>query len=288
MGPVAGPPYLDGMTEEFHWTNEYGLRIYAVDWCPARQPPRAVIGLIHGLGEHCRRYDGFAAFFNAAGIAVVGYDRQGFGRSEGPRGHAPDYRRYLDGVAQLLVRCERRYPGVPVFLYGHSMGGQLLLHYLIHRRPAIRGAVISAPHIAEAFRPNPAVVALGRVMRRVAPGFTLSNQLDLSKLSRDPATVRAYRDDPLNHDRLSSQTGIDLIDRARALQRYAGGLSVPALFIHGSADGITDPAATEAFVARNPAGTTYRAYPGAYHELHHEPERDRVLGDVVGWMDALL
>ncbi|PPK86477.1 alpha-beta hydrolase superfamily lysophospholipase [Neolewinella xylanilytica] len=270
--------------DEFHWKNEEGLRIYAVDWHVDN--PRAIVGIIHGLGEHCRRYEGVAEFFNAHGMAVIGYDRQGFGRSEGRKGYAKNYRSYLDGVAQLMVHCERRYPHVPVFLYGHSMGGQLLLHYLIHRKPAIRGAIVSAPHIAEAFKPNPLVVAVGKLMRRVYPTFTLDNQLDLSALSRDPAVIEAYRKDAYVHTRLSSQTGIDLLDRALFLQRYAGGLPVPTLLLHGKGDRITSPDATAGFAERNPGGVTLKVYPEAFHELHHEPIAATVLADVLDWMEA--
>ncbi|WP_116124423.1 alpha/beta hydrolase [Lewinella sp. IMCC34183] len=273
------------MTEEFSWKNEQGLRLYAVDW--RQDAPRAVLGVIHGLGEHCRRYDGLADFFNRRGFAVVGYDRQGFGRSEGRKGYTADYRNYLDGVAQLRVQCERRYPGVPVFLYGHSMGGQLLLQYLIHRKPTIRGAILSAPHIAEAFRPNPVVVAVGKLMRRIYPTFTLSNQVDATKLSRNPSVVEDYRADPFVHDRLSSQTGIDLLERAAALRAYAGPLPVPALLIHGTGDAITSHAESAAFAARSP-GVSFRSYAGAYHELHHEPEREAILSDVADWIDGQL
>ncbi len=274
------------MTEEFSWKNELGHRIYAVDWQVAKA--KAVIGIIHGLGEHCRRYNAVAEFFNQHDIAMVGYDRQGFGRSEGRKGYAREYKDYLDGIAQLLVQCERRYPGRPVFLYGQSMGGQLLLHYLIRRKPSIAGAIVTSPHIAEAFTPNPVVVALGRLMRRLKPTFTLSNQLDHTKLSRDPRVVRDYAADPYNHDRLSSQTGIDLLERAVYLQSYAGGLPVPTLLLHGDADQITSHAASEAFVQRNPKNLTWKSFSGLYHELHHEPERLTVLNTMLQWITARL
>ena len=272
--------------QEFHWTNEQGHRIYAVDWHTPH--PRAVVGIIHGLGEHCRRYDNLAAFFHTKQVAVVGYDRQGFGRSEGQRGHAASYTHYLDGVAQLLVQCQRRYPELPVFLYGQSMGGQLLLTYLIKRRPRIAGAIVTSPHIATGFKPNPLVVGLGKLLRRIRPSQTLDNQLDLSRLSRDPDVQRVYSADPLNHQRISAQVGIDLLERAEFLERYAGGLAVPTLLLHGSADGITAHDASAAFARRNSQGVHWRSYPGFYHELHNEPGREEVLSDIWQWMEKVL
>ena len=271
---------------EFDWRTEAGLRIYAVDWPVERAV--AVVGLVHGLGEHCRRYDHVARHLNAARIAVVGYDRQGFGRSEGPRGHAAGYGLYLDGVAELRVQLQRRYPGLPAFLYGQSMGGQLVLHYLIERKPRLSGAIVSSPHIAEAFRPNALVVAAGRLLRRIRPEVTFRNQLDARKLSRDPLVVEAYRRDELNHDRISAQTGTDLLDRAVSLQTYAGGLPVPTLLLHGMEDAITSHAASEAFAARNPARLTFVSYPDAYHELHNEPGQEEVMQQIIDWLSEIL
>ncbi|THH41484.1 alpha/beta hydrolase [Neolewinella litorea] len=272
--------------EEFSWKNEQGLKIYAVDW--KTDQPQAVVGIIHGLGEHCRRYDALAAFFNANGIAVVGYDRQGFGRSEGPRGYTSHYRNYLDGVAQLRVQCERRYPRLPIFLFGQSMGGQLLLHYLIHRKPSLHGAIVSSPHIAEAFTPNPVIVGLGKFMRQVYPALTLSNQLNPDDLSRDAKVVADYRNDPQNHDRLSCGVGIALLERGKFLQEYSGGLTVPTLLLHGTADRITSHAASEAFASRNPDQLTFESVPGGYHELHHEPDKEDYRNRILAWLNARL
>lgn len=274
------------MIEEFHWKNEQGLRIHAVDW--RVEQPRAAIGLIHGLGEHARRYDHVAEYFNGTGIAMIGYDRQGFGRSEGRRGHASSYRLYLDGVAELLVQTQRRYAGVPVFLYGQSMGGQLLLQYLIHRQPNISGAIVASPHIAEAFKPNPLVVGLGKLMRQIVPTFTLNNQLDVKYLSRDPGVAEAYRQDPLNHQLISSQTGIDLLEQAQYLQHYEGGLPVPTLLLHGDRDGITSHAASKSFARRNPNRLTWVSLTGQYHELHNEPEREETFRTISEWIDNQL
>ncbi|MTB53130.1 alpha/beta hydrolase [Lewinella sp. W8] len=269
--------------KEFHWTNDNGNKIYACEWPVAN--PRAVVGLIHGLGEHVHRYDGLAERFAAADVAVVGYDRQGFGRSEGRRGYAAQFREFLDEIARLLLACENRYPDLPVFLYGHSMGGQLLLRYLIRRKPDISGAIVSAPHIRTSFRPNPVIVGLGKVMRSVMPTFAQNNQLDLSQLSRNPAIAPAYAADPLVHQRLTSQTGIDMLEAARHLDQYADGVEIPTLLMHGGKDGITDPEASREFAARNPDQLTFKSWPGLYHELHHEPEREEVFAFVLSWME---
>lgn len=271
---------------EFNWNNDNGNLVYAVEW-PVREA-RAVVGLIHGVGEHCRRYDEMAAWYNEHGIAVIGYDRQGFGRSEGRKGYAEDYKEYVDEIARLLIACERRYPDLPVFLYGHSMGGHLLLRYLIRRHPNISGAIVSAPHIRLSFQPNPLLVGIGKLLRNVYPTFTQDNQLDTKLLSRNPAVKPLYDADPLVHAKLTSRTGIDILENAAELDAYSGGVKVPVLMMHGAADGLTNPEGTKEFARRNPENLSLKIWPELYHELHFEPEREQVFNYVLEWIEGQL
>lgn len=272
--------------KEFHWNNPNGNRIYAVEWPVPKA--RAVIGLIHGVGEHCRRYDHMAAWFQARGIAMVGYDRQGFGRSEGRKGYAANYSEYTDEIANLVLACETRYQDTPLFLYGHSMGGHLLLRYLIRRHPRISGAIVSAPHIQLSFQPNQLLVGIGRLLRNVYPTFSQDSQLDVQLLSRDPKVVADYVDDPLVHPTLTSKTGIDILENADLLNGWSGEIEIPTLLMHGEKDGITSHDASRAFVERNPANTSFKNWHGLYHELHNEPEKEEVFDFVLSWLEERL
>ena len=270
---------------EFNWRDDQGQTIYAVEWLPVGEV-RAVLGLVHGLGEHSRRYDHYLGWFAERGIACVSYDRQGHGRSDGKRGYAKDYRFYVDEIAKLVRECGSRYPNRPVFLYGHSMGGQLTLRYLIRRNPKIAGVIISAPHIRLPESPNPIKVQVGRLLRRFKPELALPNGLDKAQLSRDPKVVTTYDADPLVHDRLSAQTGIDMLENAAILDRYSGTISVPLLLMHGGADLITSAAGSRAFAERVSGPVTYHEWPELYHELHNEPEWELVADFVLDWMTA--
>lgn len=273
-------------TKEFHWKNPNGNQIYAVEW-PVENA-RAVIGLIHGMGEHIRRYDGMVNWYRQQGIACVGYDRQGFGRSEGKRAYARSYKVFVDEVARLVVACERRYPDLPVFLYGHSFGGQTLLRYLIKRKPHISGAIVTGPHLQLSFQPNPLIVALGKITRKLVPTFTQENQLETSKLSRRAEVVKAYNEDPYVTSKLTSQTGIDVLEIAEELDGWKGELPVPTLLMHGGEDGITSPSASQAFAERNPRELTWKLWPGLYHEIHLEPEREEVYTFTLAWLEERL
>lgn len=269
--------------EYFHWTDERGQRIEAVHY-PAERPP-VVLGFVHGINEHAGRYAHVMEWFGQhGGFACLGYDRQGYGRSGGRPGYAVRYTDYLDEIARLVVACERRYPDTPLVLYGHSMGGHLLLTYLIKRRPDISAAIITAPHLELAFQPNPFLVTVGKLLRGIAPKFTQSNPLELDALSRDPAVAEAFAADPLTHDKISTKTGMDILDNANWLNEWTGTLPVPTLLMHGDADRLTSHAASRAFAARNPEDLTWKSWPGLYHELHNEPEKEEVMAFVLEWL----
>ena len=277
---------MDEEKKEFSWLDEAGRHIYGVEW-PVPEA-RAVMGIVHGIGEHARRYDHYADWFTRHGIACIGFDRQGHGKSGGKRGHVADYRLFVDEVSRLTVECGQRYPGRPIILYGHSMGGQVLLRYLIRRNPSIAGAIISAPYIRLPFKPNPVKVLLARLMCRIKPDFTQSNPLDTELLCRDGTVVRRYREDPLVHDLISAKMGVELIENASMLDAYSGGLSIPTLMLHGDADGVTAFSATERFAARNPTGVTFLPFTGFYHELHNEPQWTTVAEAVLDWIERTL
>jgi alpha-beta hydrolase superfamily lysophospholipase len=274
------------MATTFSWTTQDNLQIYAVDW-PVAQP-KAVIAIIHGLGEHIHRYEHVAAFFNAHHLAVTGYDRRGHGRSEGKRGHTKSYEAFLDEISELHSETEARYPGLPIFLYGHSMGGNLLLSYVLQRHPNIQGAIVSAPHIQLAFQPSVVMVGLGKLMRNINPGFTQANGLAVDQLSRDPKVVQAYQADPLVHDRLTAITGMAMLESGDRLHQYEGSTQVPLLLMHGGEDGITSPAATQAFTQRIKGDISCKIWDGLYHEIHNEPEQEQVLDHAYAWIESHL
>jgi alpha-beta hydrolase superfamily lysophospholipase len=165
------------------------------------------------------------------------------------------------------------------------MGGNLLLNYLIRRNPDIAAAVVSAPHIALTHPTNPVLLAIARVMRAVHPSFTQNNTLDISYLSRDPAVVTAAEDDPLYHDRISVETALAMVKSAHFLDTFTGAIRTPLLLMHGTADEVTDPKATESFAKRVMGPVELKLWPNLYHELHNEPEQREVFDFVFQWLE---
>ncbi|MCB0593409.1 MAG: lysophospholipase [Lewinellaceae bacterium] len=267
---------------EFNWQTEDGLAICAKEW--KAEKPKGVICLVHGLGEHIGRYAHLARFFTAEGFSVIGYDRRGHGRSEGLKGHAPDSEALLDEVAQLLVEAEIRHRELPVFLYGQSQGGLLIVAYALRRHPNIQGVIASSPWIRLSFEPPAAMVALGKLMHRIYPTFSQSNGLNAAHLSKDPAVARAYEEDPLVHDRITAAMGMAMLGLSRWLNAYSGPFPVPLLLMHGTADRITSPEASRDFAERLQGDVTFKAWDGLYHEIHNEKSKDQVFRFVLGWL----
>jgi len=249
--------------------------------------PVGVVALVHGLHEHGGRYAHVAERLASAGYAVYSVDHPGHGRSAGTRGNIGSMAATVDGVDQLVRLAGRPHPDVPLFVYGHSMGGLIALQYLTGSPDGrIRGAVISAPALDTS--------AASGVLRLVAP--VLSRllpvlgvlALDPGTISRDPEVVAAYRSDPLTYTgKVRARTGSQMMATATAMPARLRSLTLPLFVLHGGGDRLVPPRASELVPAHAAsADVTRKVYDGLYHEPHNEPEQDQVLADVVAWLGA--
>ena len=272
-------------TFQLNWKSSEGLNIFGRGW-ELDRTPGAVVCLVHGLGEHIGRYEHVGAVFTAAGYALFGFDQRGHGRSEGPRGHTPSYESLMDDIGNLLTQARSRYPGVPCFFYGHSLGGNEVINYVMRRKPGILGVIATGPWLRLAFQPSAWQVALGRMMNRIAPGFTQASKLDATALSRDQKVVEGYVNDPLVHDRISARMFVEAYSSGEWALAHASGFSLPLLLMHGKADRITSAAASREFAERNGSNTALHILEDLYHEIHNEPEKTEVFKTMITWMDA--
>jgi len=251
------------------------------------EDPVGAVVLVHGAHEHGGRYRHVAERLAAAGYATHAVDHPGHGRSPGRRGNIGSMAAAVDGVAELVRTAGQQHPGVPLFVYGHSLGGLIALQYLTGTPDArVAGAVLSAAAL-DTSAANAVQRTLAPLLSRFLPDLGVL-QLDAEAVSRDPEVVRDYRTDPLNHNgRMVARTGAELMTTALAMPRRLPSLTLPLLVLHGTADRLVPPAASE--VVRAHAGSpdlTVRTYAELFHEPHNEPEKDDVLADVVAWLDA--
>ena len=264
-----------------------GASLFARDWLPDG-PPRAVVCLVHGLGEHSGRYQHVAERLAQASFAVSAVDLPGHGRSPGRRGHAT-FDGLLDTVDALLGAAASRWPDAPRFLYGHSLGGDVVLNHVLRRRPPLAGVVATSPLLLPMVPPPAWKLGLARVAARVWPTLTMANGLESGGLSHESAVVSAYVDDPLVHDLVSAALGDGMLAAGRWALEHAAEVPVPLLLVHGTADRITDHEATRRFAAAaGDAVCTLRLWDGLYHETHNEPEWAEVLAFTISWLETRL
>jgi len=271
---------------EWKWKSRDKLEMAARGW--TTENPKAVICLVHGLGEHINRYNHVGQAFTNAGYALQGFDLRGHGLSGGQRGHVPSYESLLDDIGDFLADAQKRYPGLPLFLYGHSLGGNLAINYALRFPANLNGLIATSPLLKLAFEPAPAQLTLAKVMNNIVPSFSQPSGLEQAAISRDPEIVRAYAADPLVHDKITARLFTVLHASGLWALEHAAGLKVPTLLMHGSADRLTSPEASKEFARTAGSIVTLRIWDGFYHELHNEPEKAAVLKVMIDWLNEHL
>jgi alpha-beta hydrolase superfamily lysophospholipase len=263
------------------------LTLNAQIWKPDATA-RALVVILHGHGEHSGRYSHVAASLVSRGFAVAASDLRGHGHSEGPRGFVRDWEEYREDLTLLLGQIEPEFGALPLFLYGHSIGGTVAVDYAIRNPENIHGLVASAPSLGQ---PNiPAILfTISKVLSKIYPSFSMSTQLDPGTLSRDPEAVRAYQDDPLVHSLGTARMGTELTKTTEWIQANAGNLQLPLLVIHGSDDQLVNPADSRRFFGNVTfQDKTYLEFSGGYHEPHHDLEKERAIKEIGNWIEAHL
>lgn len=269
---------------EERFSSHDGLFLHLRRWMPDAPPLGAAV-VVHGINDHGGRYAELADALNQKCIAVYAADLRGHGLSEGERVLVLRFQEYLADLDLLLDRAKKDFPDLPLFLFGHSMGGAIALRLLIERRPALRGVVVSAPavHIRDSYYP---------VLRRVAPVISRLFprlrfvKMGISEMTHDPQAIEEFRNDPLTfHGRMPARTGTEVLDTCRVIQERAGEIGLPLLVLHGTEDRITVADGSRAlYEAVGSLDKTLILYDDFFHDLLHETEKARVLADIAGWI----
>lgn len=261
-----------------------GANLHWQAWLPA-EPMRAVVILAHGYAEHLGRYAYFAAKLNAAGIGVYALDHWGHGRSDGIYGFVPYFSVFTDGVEALLQHVQREHGNTPRFLIGHSMGGLIAAAHLVTHQQHYAGAILSGPAIKAAQEPSKLMIWVSRLLSRLAPKLGVL-ALDSAGVSRDPQVVTAYLADPLVYTgKMSARLAAEMFAAMAGVRAHAGSISLPLLLLHGGADRLAAPEGSQ-FLAEHVSSPDreLKIYPGLFHEIFNEPERDSVISDVTDWI----
>lgn len=273
---------------EMAWKSNDGLDLFAQVWEPDVVSPRAVVCLVHGLGEHSSRYAHVAEALAKEGFILFASDLRGHGRSGGIRGHISSIEDFMQGIDLLLQQAQGIYPGLPLFLYGHSLGGILVLHYALKREPNLKGVIATSPGLHTALEKQPVKIFMAKLLGSLIPATTIASGLDPNAFSRDEHVVKAYTNDPLVHDKVSLGFGKIMLGVTKWTLENAGKFPLPLLLLHGKSDELAYPSSSTEFAAALSVRCTLVLWDGAYHELHNEPEKVEVFKTMMMWMDARL
>ena len=277
-------------TFEATWKSKDGIDFFVRGWEPVA-PPKAVVALVHGHGEHTGRYQHVAQAMTEVGYAFIGFDLRGHGRSGGIRGHFPSLDHAMGDIKDFFVFLTMRYPSLPQFLYGHSLGGLLVLTYALQSKSGLKGVIASAAGLRSEVHDQKLKVSLAKVMGSIAPTVLIPSGLDDTLLSHDPEVIRAYKADPLVHDRMSLAFGKAGLRATDYAWEHAAAFSVPLLIMHGTDDRNTYAHGSADFAmlaSRSNPDVTLKLWEGMYHELHNELEQAQILHFMIDWLDRHL
>ena len=270
----------------FTFSSTDGLSLLGRAWLSNRENPTGIVHLVNGLGEHSGRYAHVAETLNEAGYHFTGFDLRGHGLSEGKRGYTPDFEHLLDDIQISITETASRFDQpFPIFLYGHSLGANLVLNYALRRKHDLAGVIATAPSLRLAFKPSKVKLLMGKLMAKIMPSFTMSNALEIEALSRDKAVVKAYRDDVYVHDRISARLAIDLLESGQYALDHARDWKLPLLLMHGTADRITSHQASQEFADKTSTKVDLVLWDDYYHEIHNDFGSDDVLAKMITWLN---
>ena len=266
------------------------LELACQSWISA--VPRGLIVIVHGLAEHSGRYHDTAEFFCANNWSVYACDLRAHGHSPNPpkagRVHVRRFSDYFLDVDAVVQLAREQHPDLPLFILGHSMGGLISISYALEKPEGLAGVIISSPALGTHpdFSPPLLLRILVGILSRIAPRVLVESELDTEAISRDPAVVKAYLDDPLISHKISARWYSELLKTMKKAHRNAGRLQAPMLLMQSGADRLVDPEGPVRWNRSAPEGLVDLAvWDGLYHEMFNEPEKDRVRDRVIAWLE---
>ncbi len=270
---------------------EWPLDDWASDMGADAPPPRAVVLMVHGLGEHAGRYMHVAQQLLDWGFAVRAYDQRGHGESGGARGALPNETALLDDLAELVDDTRWHCRHLPLILLGHSLGGLVVSRFVALNMRPVEGLVMSSPALDAGL--NGWQKLLLAVMPALAPNLSVGNGLDARYLSHDPKVVQHYLADRRVHDKISPRLGRFIADAGPATVAAAARWRTPTLLMYAGADRLVNPAGSRAFAQQaassaeaKPGIVTVKCFDGLYHEIFNETDATPVFDTLKAWLDS--
>lgn len=280
-------------TEEGSFKNADGLKIFTKYWRPSEKPPRALVFICHGFGEHCSRYEKLGNALADVGCLAFSHDHVGHGHSDGERVQVSDFDLYLRDVFQHIDQVSADNAGIPIFMFGHSMGGTIAILSVIDRPDFFTGAVFSGPSVtADPDLINPCKVFFGKIAAWILPSCQVVPPLDPSLITRNPEEVKKYVDDPLNwHGGMKAKWVNAILTAMDKIQSESPTIKLPYFLACGGADLVVKPDSSKYLDKHTHSkDQTLKIYEDCYHELLNEQEEsaEMFIKDVLEWIKKRL
>ncbi len=242
--------------------------------------PKGLLIVTHGYGEHSGFYDDLASFFTSKDFNVVAYDIRSHGLSEGKRGHVPKFDYFLDDLENVINFSRIKYKKLPVFLFGHSLGGSIVLNFLLKRDASdIKKAIISSPWLKLAFEPSKIKLFLAKLGKSLFPAFVMKGELNIEHLSRDSNFQKRFIEDPLTYDLISPGFYSGISESGIWALEHSDDLKTPVLISHGDNDMVTSNVASREFCDKAGDFCTFKEWSGGYrHVVFSENDKAEIFG----------
>lgn len=264
-----------------------GVKLLVQSWKPQTAAPRAAIVLVHGLKDHGDQYAELAERLVRKGYTVHALDLRGHGDSEGDRVWVDSFSEYVEDVELFVTKVRADEGDKPIFVFGHSMGGAIVTLYVLDRNPDLKGVILSAPALKPGTNVSGGLIAVTGALGSIAPTLAVL-ELDNTQFSRDPKEVEAMSTNPLIYDKPGpARTAKELLNALGTIGERMGEFKHPLLIVHGAADTVTNPEGSRELVEKAASkDKELKLYDGAFHNLLHDTDREKVLADIEGWLET--
>ncbi|GLQ94450.1 hypothetical protein GCM10007901_34020 [Dyella acidisoli] len=262
-----------------------GVCLQLFSWKATQSPPRGVVVIVHGLRDHSLRYDDFSRELSEHGFAVFAQDLRGHAHSGGRRQRFNSMAQMVSDVDLAVNEAKKEYPGVPAFVYGHSLGGLITTEYALAHANKLDGVILSGAALQRPHSVSGIQVGLARIIASIAPGANVV-AVDDSEFSRDKDVMASLADDPLiSHQKLPAASAVATINGMADVQKKMGQITMPILVLYGTGDKVNPPEGSQTlYSAVSSRDKALKAYDGAYHDILHDPQRAHVTADVIAWL----
>ncbi len=268
----------------YFWKAEDKKKLFAQCWRSDNEKGVSVL-FVHGLGEHSGRYSHWAEMFCEEGINFLSFDLRGHGRSSGVRGHAKSLDIILKDVDFLFQKAYELFPDQKLILYGHSMGGNIVLNHIIKHNMPVSALIVTSPWLKLFKEPAFPLVSMVSFLQKITPHLLIKVSFQPEQFSHDPEVVRKYTTDPLVHNKISLRLFYEMYTSGHYALRNVYKINYPFLLMHGTEDTITSHKASENYVMNTCENTCLKLWDEQYHELHNENIRDEVFRFIIIWLN---